>query len=50
MVPMSLLNQLRRELVARLDEAAAAVPARAIAAEPVLPSSWSRSRPNANAR
>ncbi|MFI5455476.1 MAG: DUF3656 domain-containing protein [Isosphaerales bacterium] len=37
MVPMSLLNSSRRELVARLDEAAAAVPARSIAPEPVLP-------------
>ena len=37
MVPMSLLNQLRRELVARLDEAAAALPARTIAPQPVLP-------------
>ncbi len=37
MVPMSLLNQLRRELVARLDEMAAAAPPRAIVAEPVLP-------------
>ena len=37
MVPMSLLNQLRRELVARLDELAAAVPTRTIAPEPVLP-------------
>ena len=37
MVPMSLLNQLRRELVARLDLAAAAVPARTIAPQPVLP-------------
>jgi putative protease len=36
MVPMSLLNQLRRELVARLDEAASAVPARCVALEPVL--------------
>ncbi len=37
MVPMSLLNRLRRELVARLDLAAAAVPARTIAPQPVLP-------------
>jgi putative protease len=37
MVPMSVLNQLRRELVTRLDAAAAAPPARSIAAEPVLP-------------
>jgi len=37
MVPMSLLNKLRRELVARLDEAASALPARSMAAEPVLP-------------
>ena len=37
MIPRSLLNQLRRELVARLDEAAAAPPPRTMAAEPVLP-------------
>ena len=37
MVPMSLLNHLRRDLVARLDEAAAAPPSRTIAADPVLP-------------
>jgi putative protease len=37
MVPMSLLNQLRRELVARLDEAASTVRAREIALGPVLP-------------
>jgi putative protease len=37
MVPMSLLNQLRRELVARLDEAAVAAPCRSISTEPVLP-------------
>jgi putative protease len=37
MVPMSVLNHLRRDLVARLDEAAAAPPPRSIAAEPVLP-------------
>ncbi len=37
MVPMSLLNQLRRELVTRLDLAASAVPARTIAPQPVLP-------------
>jgi U32 family peptidase len=36
-VPMSLLNRLRRELVARLEQAAAALPARTIAPEPVLP-------------
>jgi putative protease len=36
MVPMSLLNRLRRELVSRLDEAAAA-PAHTIAPQPVLP-------------
>src|SRR5262249_113054 len=33
MVPMSLLNQLRRELVARLDESAARPPVRTVAAE-----------------
>jgi U32 family peptidase len=37
MVPMSLLNQLRRELIDRLDELATAVPTRAIAPRPVLP-------------
>jgi len=37
MIPKSILNQLRRDLVARLDEAAAAPPTRAIAAEPALP-------------
>jgi U32 family peptidase len=37
MVPMSLLNQLRRELVDRLETSASAVRARSIAAEPVLP-------------
>ena len=37
MVPKSLLNALRRDLVARLDEAAARPPARRLAAEPVLP-------------
>ena len=37
MVPMSLLNRLRRELVARLDEMSSASPQRSIAAEPVLP-------------
>jgi putative protease len=37
MVPMSLLNQLRRELVARLDEAAATAETRTIAPCPVLP-------------
>jgi U32 family peptidase len=36
MVPMSLLNQLRRELVDRLETMASMVPARAVAAEPVL--------------
>ncbi len=35
MVPMSLLNQLRRELVARLDQAAGTAPARALADQPV---------------
>jgi U32 family peptidase len=35
---MSLLNRLRRELVARLDEAAESAPSRSIAREPVLPS------------
>jgi putative protease len=37
MVPKSLLNQLRRELVAKLDLAAAQVPARKVAIEPALP-------------
>ncbi len=37
MVPKSVLNQLRRELVARLDEAATTRPKRTIAAGPVLP-------------
>jgi putative protease len=37
MVPMSVLNHLRRELVARLDEAAATPPPRSVAAGPVLP-------------
>jgi U32 family peptidase len=37
MVPKSLLNQLRRELVAKLDESAGARPERSIAASPVLP-------------
>ena len=37
MIPKSLLNQLRRDLVARLDEAAAALPLRSIAAGPSLP-------------
>jgi putative protease len=37
LVPKSLLNQLRRELVERLDAAAAATPARSLAEEPVLP-------------
>jgi U32 family peptidase len=36
MVPMSLLNQLRRELVARLDEAAKCPPARVLPNEPVV--------------
>jgi len=35
MVPMSLLNQLRRELVGRLDHAAANAPVRGLAPEPV---------------
>jgi putative protease len=38
MVPMSLLNQLRRDLVARLDLAGAAPASRALAPFPVLPS------------
>jgi putative protease len=37
MVPMSLLNQLRRELVQKLDEAARAVPDRTLANDLVLP-------------
>ncbi|MDR3621844.1 MAG: DUF3656 domain-containing protein [Paludisphaera borealis] len=37
MVPKSVLNQLRRDLSARLDAASAQPPPRAIAAEPVLP-------------
>jgi putative protease len=37
MIPRSLLNQLRRELVARLDEAASLPPPRALADAPVLP-------------
>jgi putative protease len=37
MVPKSVLNQVRRDLCARLDAASAVAPARAIAAEPVLP-------------
>ncbi len=37
MVPKSVLNQVRRDLSARLDAASAVAPARAIAAEPVLP-------------
>jgi putative protease len=37
MVPMSLLNRLRRELVAALDQSASALPRRSIATEPVLP-------------
>ncbi len=36
MVPMSLLNQLRRELVARLDQAAGTAPARALPDGPVV--------------
>jgi putative protease len=38
MVPMSVLNHLRRDLVARLDEAASTPSQRAIADGPVLPS------------
>ncbi len=38
MVPMSLLNHLRRELVERLDEAASTPAPRSIATGPVLPS------------
>jgi U32 family peptidase len=37
MVPKSLLNALRRDLVTRLDEAASTAPPRQIAASPVLP-------------
>jgi putative protease len=37
MVPKSLLNALRRDLVARLDEAASARPVRVLASGPVLP-------------
>src|SRR5262249_55070917 len=37
MVPMSLLTSLRRDLVALLDQAAAAPPPRSIAAGPALP-------------
>jgi U32 family peptidase len=37
MVPMSLLNQLRRELVEQLDRAAAVPPSRTITRDPVLP-------------
>ncbi|MGE3820658.1 MAG: DUF3656 domain-containing protein, partial [Isosphaeraceae bacterium] len=37
MVPRSLLNALRRDLVAKLDEAGGAAPPRAIASGPVLP-------------
>jgi putative protease len=37
LVPKSLLNALRRDLLARLDSAAAQAPPRAIAADPVLP-------------
>lgn len=37
LVPRSLVNQLRRELVARLDTMAAMAPLRTIAEEPVLP-------------
>ncbi len=48
MVPMSLLNQLRRELVDRLETMASTVPARSIAAEPVLPGLCKTSGPNAN--
>jgi putative protease len=36
LVPMSLLNQLRRELIERLDEATRGIPARPVPAEPVL--------------
>ena len=37
MIPRSLLNQLRREIVARLDELAATAPPRTVAAGPALP-------------
>src|SRR5262249_15536593 len=37
MVPKSLLNELRRGLVARLDELAATIAPRAIASDPVVP-------------
>ena len=37
LVPKSVLNQLRRELVTRLDAAARVIPPRPIAANPVLP-------------
>ncbi len=37
MVPMSVLNQLRRDLVARLDATATAPPSRILPIEPVLP-------------
>jgi putative protease len=37
MVPKSLLNALRRDLVARLDALASQIPVRSLAAEPVLP-------------
>ena len=37
MIPKSLLNQVRRDLVTQLDLTAAAPPPRAIAAEPSLP-------------
>jgi U32 family peptidase len=37
MVPKSVLNQLRRDLTARLDESAFEEPRRAVALEPVLP-------------
>jgi putative protease len=37
MIPRSLLNQLRRDLVARLDEASVRPPRRLLAAEPALP-------------
>ena len=43
MVPKSLLNQLRRELVQKLDELAGPTFCRAVAAEPVLPRCWPRS-------
>ncbi len=37
MIPLSVLGQLRHELIRQLDAALAGVPARTIAAEPVLP-------------